>query len=148
MKRNILLADDEASVRKLVARVLESADYGVVTAANGQEALAKYRARRPCLVVLDLKMPDQDGWQTFEEMRRVDPQVPVVVITAWPNQAEQAARRGMDALLEKPLDMQLLLETIRELFEEPPQSRHQRLARHNLFSAALQRLMNPEPGLA
>ncbi len=148
MKKDILLADDEASVRKLVARVLESADYRVVAAADGREALARFRAHRPALVLLDLKMPDQDGWQTFEEMRRIDPQVPVVVITAWPNQAEHAARRGMDALLEKPLDMRLLLETIQELLEENPQNRRQRLARQNLLTGALHRLINPEPGVA
>ena len=128
MKKRILLADDDDSVRKMVARVLESAGYQVLQAATGREAVAQFRDGQPHLVLLDLKMPDQDGWRAFEEVNQQNCQVPVIVITAWPNQNEAAARRGIDALMEKPLDLPLLLQTIGNLLEEPRQKRTERLS--------------------
>ena len=127
MNDRILLADDDLAVRKMVARVLESAGYEVLHADSGHEALAKFRSGKPQLVLLDLKMPDQEGWETFEAISRLNPLVPVIVITAWPNQYDQAVQRGIDALMEKPLDLALLLTAIQNLLQEPEKQRTQRL---------------------
>ncbi|HWX22085.1 MAG TPA: response regulator [Candidatus Binatia bacterium] len=137
MKKTILLADDDDSVRKMVARVLETAGYSVTQAATGPEAVAKSRAREPDLILLDLKLPEQEGWQVFEQISRFNPLLPVVVITAWPNQYEEAIRRGIDALMEKPLDLPVLLQTIRDLLAESDVDRTRRLTDRNFTTAYL-----------
>jgi CheY-like chemotaxis protein len=115
MKDRILLSEEDESVRKMVTRVLESAGYIVFSVATGVEAVDRFDAMRPALVLLDLKTPGQEGWEAFERIRRLDPRAPVILTTVWPNQHEQAIRRGISALMEKPLDLSLLLKTIREL---------------------------------
>ena len=135
MSKRILLADDDESVRKMIARVLESAGYQVVNASTGRQTLTQFCSARPDLVLLDLRMPDQEGWETFDQINLCDPLVPVVVITAWPNQHEQAAARGTDALMEKPLDIALMLDTIHRLLTEPDQARIRRERERRLAAA-------------
>jgi DNA-binding response OmpR family regulator len=118
MKRRILLADDDESVRKMVGRVLESEDYDVILARTGAEAIKKALVGSPDLVLLDINMPDKDGWEAFKLIDRILPLVPVIVITARPDQQECAMRVGIDALMEKPLDLAVLLKTIRDLLDE------------------------------
>jgi DNA-binding NtrC family response regulator len=137
MNKTILLADDDASVRKMVARVLETAGYSVTQAGTGREAIARCVARQPNLVLLDLKLAEEDGWEVFEQVSRLNPMLPVIVITAWPNQYEEAVRRGIDALMEKPLDMPLLLQTIHDLLAEPENERAHRLTDRNFTTSYL-----------
>ncbi len=137
MSKKILLADDDASVRKMVARVLQTAGYTPLLASSGSEAVRKFRSGQPDLVLLDLRMPEQGGWETFSQFNQVERTVPVIVITAWPNQYDEAVSRGIDALMEKPLDMGVLLEAIQQLLEESPEERSQRLADRNFTPAYL-----------
>ena len=137
MKKKILLADDDESVRRMVARVLETAGYAVVLAGSATEAVSRFRSSQPDLVLLDLKMPDKDGWSVFDRISSVAPMAPVVIITAWPNQYEQAVRRGIDALMEKPLDLQLLLDILKKLLAESEQERTVRLTNRNFTTLRL-----------
>src|SRR5271169_2107715 len=98
MTKKILLADDDAGVRETLQRVLESERYQVVTAGTGRETAAQFIANPPHLVLLDLKMPDGDGWNLFELINNTHPLVPVIVITARPRQFEHAAELGVDAI--------------------------------------------------
>lgn len=115
MKRQVLLADDDESVRKMVGRVLESEGYDVITAGSGREAIGRFLGAAPDLVLLDLNMPDHDGWEAFDVIGQFAPGVPVIVITARPNQQDRAIRAGVDGLMEKPLDLPVLLSTMSEL---------------------------------
>ncbi len=126
MKKRILVADDDAEVRNSLGRVLESEDYDVIFAQNGCETISKFLTVPYDLVLLDLNMPHTDGWEAFDWLSKVHPLMPVIVITARPNQYPHAARSGVDALMEKPLDLPLLLQTIRDLVM---QSEAQRIAR-------------------
>jgi len=137
MKRRILLADDDESVRKMVGRVLESEGYDVLLAQTGREAIAKALSGSPDLILLDIKMPDRNGWEAFELIDRIHPFVPVIIITARPNQHEYATQAGIDALMEKPLDLALLLITIRDLLDESDRDRVQRLTDRNFTTACL-----------
>jgi DNA-binding response OmpR family regulator len=94
MNKRILLADSDASVRETLGRVLELEHYEVALAGSGREAVAKFRADPPDLVVLDLNMPDQNGWQTFDAMRRLALRVPILIITANSHQAKRSALLG------------------------------------------------------
>jgi two-component system response regulator GlrR len=137
MKRRILLADDDESVRKMVGRVLESEDYDVLLAQTGREAISKVLSGSPDLVLLDIKMPERNGWEAFELIDRIHPFMPVIVITARPNQREYATQVGIDALMEKPLDLALLLKTIRDLLDESDRERIRRLTDRSFTTACL-----------
>jgi CheY-like chemotaxis protein len=141
MKKTILLADDDASIRKMVGRVLESEGYSVVFAKTGREAASQFLAGPPDLVLLDLNMPDKDGWEAWRLMNGLHSLVPVIVITARAHQYEQAVRMKIDALMEKPLDLPLLLETIRVLLAEPDRKHLGRVSNPD-FKTALLRVPN------
>jgi len=115
MTKKILLADDDASIRETLGRVLTLEHYDVVLAGTGREAFAKFQADPPDLVLLDLNMPDQNGWQAFEAMHHAAPRVPVFIITAIPHQAKQALQLGAAALMEKPLHLPNLLQGLSDL---------------------------------
>jgi CheY-like chemotaxis protein len=114
----ILIADDDSLVRGSLAAVLESEGYAVAEARNGVEAVARAVENRPDLVLLDLNMPHWDGWTAFSRLDRVAPLLPVIVITARPNQYEKAVHLGVDAFMEKPLNIPILVRAIRRLTRE------------------------------
>jgi CheY-like chemotaxis protein len=127
-KKKILLVDDDSAIRKILLRLLSEEGYSVLPAANGVEALESASLVKFDLVLLDLNMPQKDGWETFEQLTTDDPLLPIIVITARPNQLFPALASGVGALLEKPLDFARLLETIRNLVNEPPEVRLARIA--------------------
>lgn len=137
MKKKILIGDDDPSVRQMIGRVLEVAGYMTLRSGGGSEAVSKFRAAEPDLVLLDLRSPDHHGWEAFEQISRFNSLVPLIAITAWPNQYGNAVERGIDALMEKPLDLQLLLQTIGELLAEPESVRTQRITDRNFTTAYL-----------
>jgi DNA-binding response OmpR family regulator len=114
-KRQILVVDDDCSVRELLARVLMGEGYDVVSAKDGEESLAAASATPIDLVLLDLNLPGMSGWDTFDKLTQKHPLVPVIIITARPNQVFTAMAAGAGALLEKPLDFSNLLRTISSL---------------------------------
>jgi CheY-like chemotaxis protein len=124
--KTILLVDDDPSVREMIGRVLAGECYHVLSAANGFEAIEVASANSIDLVLLDLNMPGKDGWDTFERITSENPNLAVVIITAKPDQLFTSLAAGVGALLEKPLDFNLLLKTVSELLNEPAE---QRLAR-------------------
>jgi DNA-binding response OmpR family regulator len=128
MKKRILLADDDPGIREMLGRVLESEQYEVVLAGTGREAVAKFAAHLPDLILLDLNMPDLDGWEAIDRITGTHPFASVIVITARPKQYEQAAGMFIDALMEKPLDLALLLAAIAELLAESETERAARLS--------------------
>jgi DNA-binding response OmpR family regulator len=122
-RKRILVVDDDASVRELIARVLEEHDYEVITAATGRAAVSLFPGGSPDLVLLDLALPYEDGWQVLRMMRQLWPCAPIVLVTAQPHQAEHAASAGADELMEKPLEFPTLLKAIKEFTSEPQRRR-------------------------
>ena len=122
-KRRVLVVDDDPAVRESLTQVLREEDYYVLPAANGNAALSIMYSTAIDLVLLDLNMPEKSGWDTFEELTRNNPLLPILVITARPNQLFTALAAGVDALLEKPLDVPELLATIQKLLGEAPEER-------------------------
>ena len=114
----VLIADDDAVVRGSLAAVLESESFVVNEARSGMEAVACAIEHLPDLVLLDLNMPNWDGWTAFSQLDRVTPLLPVIVITARPNQYEKAVRLGVDAFMEKPLNIPVLVRAIKRLASE------------------------------
>jgi CheY-like chemotaxis protein len=126
----VLVVDDDYSVRESLALALRSENFQVVTAANGQEALERYLDGYVDLVLLDLHMPVKNGWDTFERLTALNPYLAIILITSRLNQREMAAVAGASALMEKPLNVPLLIQTINRLVEEPIEVRLERIAAH------------------
>ena len=124
----ILLVDDDPAIRRILLRLLTEEGYNVIPAADGLKALDLAAVTRFDVVLLDLNMPGKSGWDTFEHLTAKDPLLPIIVITAKPNQLFPALASGVGALLEKPLDFVRLLQTIHELIKEPAEMRLARLA--------------------
>ena len=122
-KIKILLTDDDPAIRQILLRLLTEEGYSVVTATNGVEALELARVTKFDIALLDLNMPVKDGWETFEQLSTRQPMLPIILITARPNQLFPALASGVVALLEKPLDLTKLFLTIHNFLEEPLETR-------------------------
>jgi DNA-binding response OmpR family regulator len=81
MKRKILVVDDDQVLRMMLQAMLERKDYRVVLASNGREGLQKACQTRPDLVLLDIMMPEMDGWEVCRRLRELS-SVPIIMLTA------------------------------------------------------------------
>ena len=111
MKRaRVLVIDDDSDIRGLVRELLERAGYEVVEGSNGREGLRTLYSVSPDLVLLDVSMPELDGWQTLERIRDVS-DVPVVMLTARAAELEKVRglKAGADDYVTKPFGRQELL---------------------------------------
>jgi CheY-like chemotaxis protein len=126
--KRILLVDDDPTVRDSLNDVLVSEGYFVIPAENGQQALDFAVGLPVDLVLLDLNMPVKNGWDTFEQLTREHPLLPIIIATARPNQLFTALSAGAGALLEKPMDIPTLLQTMEKLLAESAEQRLARLA--------------------
>jgi CheY-like chemotaxis protein len=108
----VLVVDDDADIRKMLAEILELEGYEAIPAANGREALGRLRAgARPTVILLDLMMPGMNGWQ-FRSEQVKDPDlasIPVVVLTGDGQADRKATDVGAVGYLCKPLDVEALL---------------------------------------
>ena len=130
MKHKTLIVDDDEAVRLSLRGVLLLEGYEVSTASNGHEAVEKFRTHSADIVLLDLNMPVKDGWETFERLTSINPLLPVIVVTARPDTYPIARSHGVAALMQKPLDIPLLLEAMRDLLAEPAERRLSRITTH------------------
>jgi two-component system, chemotaxis family, chemotaxis protein CheY len=111
---SVLVVDDDADVRELLAAVLKSEGYDVLTAENGAAALSVLRDTLPDLIVLDLMMPVMNGWE-FRAAQLDDPAlagIPVMVVTADASTRTRAASLGVQAYMTKPIQFDRLLEFV------------------------------------
>jgi len=111
----ILIIDDEAEIRESLQTLLEFEGYEVEAAANGAQGLSKLGDRPFDLVLLDLAMPDRNGLELLPEIRALDPQISVIMITAYGTveDAVRAMQSGAANFLQKPWDNEKLLADVR-----------------------------------
>lgn len=119
---HILVVDDELGIRHLIARILESEGHRVDLAGSGQEALDAIDCWMPDLIVLDLVMPEMDGWRFLEELykRGVRRRTRVLIVSGYVQEAPPPEGQPAHRILPKPFDAADLIGLVdRALSEEP-----------------------------
>ncbi|MFQ6098437.1 MAG: response regulator [Armatimonadota bacterium] len=113
----VLIIDDDRSMRLTLSLILEDEGYRVLTAASGEDGLAMARTNPVDVALVDMRMPSMPGDEVCQRMRDVSPQTTVIVITAHvaPRVVERAVAAGAHSILYKPLDLDALLDQIRDL---------------------------------
>ena len=114
MTRTILVVDDEPTLRETLAEALEADGLRVITAADGREALERFRADPPDLVLLDLMLPQVSGIEVCRIMRR-ESAVPIIMLTAKDSEIDKVVglELGADDYVTKPFSLRELLARIR-----------------------------------
>ena len=115
----ILVVDDEPNIRSLLGECLVAAGFETVEAGDGDEAIAAVQAERPSVIVLDVNMPRQGGMEALPELKRIAPDVPVIMCTARMDvpTAVRAMQLGAYDYLTKPFDPELLVLTVKRAYE-------------------------------
>lgn len=108
----MLVVDDDPDIRELLFTALEDEGFEVVPAGNGQEALAIIKTFRPDVIILDLMMPVMDGWQFAAELRALDEDIPLVLLSAAHDLRTHAKALSAAEIIEKPFDLSELLPKI------------------------------------
>lgn len=113
---NILIADDEVRIRKLLADFLRKDGYMVVEANDGEEALEKFSSNKIHLIILDVMMPKMDGWEALTQIRKIS-SVPVIMLTAKTEEYYQlnSFRLGVDDYVPKPFSPGVLMARVTAL---------------------------------
>jgi urea transport system substrate-binding protein len=111
----ILVVDDDESILRVVAEILDFEGYPVKTAADGAAALRAVEQARPSLVLLDMRMPVVDGWGFAQRLRERGVQLPIVVMTAAQDARRWAEEIGAAGYLAKPFELPELLDVVERL---------------------------------
>ncbi|RJS77763.1 response regulator [Candidatus Bathyarchaeota archaeon] len=112
----ILIVDDDESIGKVLATILEDEGYTVDIAENGEKAIKKSEEEFYNLALIDIRLPDMEGIELLTKVRDTTPKMRKIIITGYPSiqNAIEAVNRGADAYLVKPFDMDKVLATIKE----------------------------------
>jgi two-component system alkaline phosphatase synthesis response regulator PhoP/two-component system response regulator VicR len=120
MAKKILVIDDEPNVVKMVRSRLEAANYEVIAALNGKEGLEKVKSEKPDLIILDILMPQMDGYTFMREVRSTNSlkHIPIVILTAKDKMRDLFAIEGIKDYITKPFKAEELLQAIRRNLEK------------------------------
>ena len=141
----LLIVEDDPDILKLLDTTLKFSGYRVITARNGREGLEAIKQERPAIVIADIMMPKLDGFGLVHRVR-INPEtrdIPVVFITATyvaPEDREFALNIGATRFIQKPVDLDELLATIKELTKQGAPSALEPLNEFNFFDGYRKRL--------
>jgi DNA-binding NtrC family response regulator len=115
----VLVVDDQADMRWVLSCLLREQGFDVLTAEDGEQAVAQVKREPPQVVLMDLKMPRLDGLEALEEIKQCAPEVPLIVLTAYGSvpSAVQAMKLGAYDFITKPFDNDELLYTVKRAVE-------------------------------
>lgn len=133
MKPKLLIVDDDYAVRESLRKLLEAQNYEVLPAKDAREALHHFSAQPVDLVVLDINLGADNGWKVFEQMTMTNPFVPTIVITGECGQRAQAVSLGVEGLIEKPIEVPVLLNMIREFLAESTETKLKRICGNSAY---------------
>lgn len=120
----ILLVEDEESIRDVVKLNLEMEDYEVVTISNGKEVIKTWQGEHFDLLILDVMLPEVDGFQICEQIRLTDMETPILMLTAKDSSADRimGLKKGADDYLTKPFNLEELLLRVQKLIQRSSKS--------------------------
>ena len=115
-RARILVVDDDESIRKVLATILEEEGYAVDTAKNGREAIKKSKVKFYNLALIDIRLTDMEGTKLLTKVKDTSPKMRKIIITGYPSlqSAIETINRGADAYILKPFEMDKVLEIIRD----------------------------------
>ncbi len=111
----ILVIEDDADMRFILKKGLEKVGYRVQAVENGLEGLEAIRGERFHLAIVNLRMPKMGGEETIREIRKIDPQIPVVVVTGSPKWPTEELKPEIQGLIYKPFRLKELRSVVRDL---------------------------------
>ena len=117
---NILIVDGQPCVRELLSEELICEGYRVASADDAESARRHLRSSRPDLVLLDLYLDGPDGWELLRDIKRQDPELPVLIVTAYDSFVDDPRLSQADGYFVKSLDFMDLKQKIAHLLREKP----------------------------
>jgi DNA-binding response OmpR family regulator len=123
-KPNILLVDEDLPVRQALERALSVENFQVVFAACGHEAIQRFGEYHIDVLLFGLNSRNDSGWDTVLRLTALKPLLPVIITTARPGHSTTENARAVDAWMEKPLNLPVLVQTLNELASQTPDVRH------------------------
>ncbi|MDK2796204.1 MAG: hypothetical protein PWQ22_544 [Archaeoglobaceae archaeon] len=115
--KSVMIVDDETAMREILKIMLK--DYRVIEASNGREAVELYKKERPEIVLMDIMMPVMSGIDAVKEIKKINPNVKIVAITAYASsKGEKALEAGVDLILKKPFTRKEVVRVIEESLKE------------------------------
>lgn len=113
--KTILIAEDEDILRELLAELLQSYNYTVLTSSNGIEVLETLKVRMPDLLIIDRKMPEMDGLECIQEIASANYNLPVILASGSPADNGEINKVNVNKIINKPYNFEELLSLVREL---------------------------------
>jgi two-component system nitrogen regulation response regulator NtrX len=115
-KAKILIVDDDENIRKTMKAILEEENYSVDLATNGKEAIQMTNEKMYNLALLDIRLPDIEGVELLQLMKEYVPRTRKIMVTGYPTiqNAVMAINKNADAYLLKPVDIEKLLQIVKE----------------------------------
>jgi two-component system, NtrC family, response regulator AtoC len=115
----ILVVDDNKYIRFSLSSLLKKSGYYPLAVEDGVRALKEIKLRNPALVILDMKLPGMDGMSILEEIKKLDPDIPVIMLTAYGSMktAMQAQKLGAYDFVNKPFDNDEIIRKINKALE-------------------------------
>lgn len=119
MSKKIIIAEDSSVIQNLVKKILQQINYDVTTVKNGRQVLDLVEREAYDLVLMDINMPVMNGMECSQEIRKIDKDwknIPIIAVTgnAANHTPEQFKEAGINAYLPKPIDYDLMVETVKE----------------------------------
>ena len=108
-ENNLLLVEDDMAVRQSLTRVLATENYKVFCASSCREAVLLCTENQIHVVLLDLNLDPEDGWEVFHQLRKLRPDLPIFVTSGQPHRFAHSSAPSADGILEKPFDLPILV---------------------------------------
>lgn len=125
MAKHILVVDDNDLNRMLISKILELESYQVSLASNGTTAIEAVTNAMPDLAILDVMMPDMDGYELCKKLRQppINAKIPIVMLTAMTSEEEKrlAMEAGANDIWGKPFDFDVFRKSVGELLKDNPE---------------------------
>lgn len=123
---NILLVEDDIAVCEALVNVLEMEGFHVVPAANGEEAVREFLKTPIDVALLDLNLGEECGWDIFQQLKDMRPSLSAIIMSAEPGRFAHPSSPSAKALMEKPLDLPVLFNTLNQFASESAEGRSRR----------------------